>query len=480
MLLSELLPGAERTGPDIAIAGLSRDSRSVGSGFLFAAFPGDKDDGRSYINDAIARGAVALLLPSGTAVPAGVSAILHPEPRKALSEIAARFYPTQPATIAAVTGTSGKTSTVQFARQLWQLCGHRAASIGTLGIIGDGIERYGSLTTPDSISLHADLQMLAKEKHITHVAMEASSHGLDQFRLDGVKVSIGAFTNLSRDHLDYHPTMEAYLKAKMRLFTDILPPSGTAILNADIPEYAKIAEAVNARGLKMISFGQNGTGLQLIRKTYSANGQDLVIAFQGKTYETRINLVGAFQSANVLCAAAMVLASGEAPDKIMAALPKLQGVRGRLEKVGAHHGGMVYVDYAHKPDALDNVLQALRPHTENRLITVFGCGGNRDPGKRPIMGDIAARLSDVVIVTDDNPRMEDPALIRKAVLEGCPGAHEIGDRGEAIGYALSIMQAGDVVVIAGKGHESGQIVGKETLPFDDADVARTFMQEKAA
>lgn len=480
MLLSELLPGGTRTGNDIDIKGLTRDSRNAGPGFLFAALKGEKSDGGEFIADALKQGAAAILAAPGTNIPEGTPAIISAEPRRALATIASRFYKTQPAIIAAVTGTSGKTSTVQFTRQIWQLCNHRAASIGTLGVIGNDIERYGSLTTPDSISLHADLQMLATEKAINHVAMEASSHGLDQFRLDGVKVGVAAFTNLSRDHLDYHPTMEAYLAAKLRLFTDVLPANGTAVLNADIPEFEKIAATVKARGSKLLSFGTNKADVQLLKKEYGAGGQNLSIGYNGKMYDTRINLVGTFQSANVLCAATIAIASGEDPARVMAVLPRLEGVRGRLEKVGDYHGGAVYVDYAHKPDALDNVLQALRPHTEKRLITVFGCGGNRDAGKRPIMGAIAAKLSDVVVVTDDNPRMEDPALIRKAVMEGCPDAKEVGDRANAIQYALSVMQAGDVLVIAGKGHEQGQIIGKETKPFDDAEVARGFMQEKAA
>jgi UDP-N-acetylmuramoyl-L-alanyl-D-glutamate--2,6-diaminopimelate ligase len=480
MLISKLLPEAKRTGPDVNVEGLSRDSRTVKKDFLFAAISGDKTDGRTFIEDAVKKGAGVLLVSQGTQVPENITAVFVDEPRRALAMAASRYYSGQPQTVTAITGTSGKTSTVQFTRQLWQLGGKRAASIGTLGLIGNDIERYGSLTTPDCISLHQDLQMLASEKRITHVAMEASSHGLDQFRLDGVKISIAAFTNLSRDHLDYHLTMEAYFAAKMRLFTEILADGGTAIVNADIKEFPAIREAVAKRKLQLLSFGSAASDLQLLEKNYLSGGQDMKLAYNGKTYSTRINLVGAFQSANVMCATGIALASGEDAEKLMTLLPKLQGVRGRLERIGDYQGGAVYVDYAHKPDAMENVLQALRPHTEKRLITVFGCGGNRDAGKRPIMGEIAARLSDIVIVTDDNPRHEDPATIRKEVMQGCPGATQIGDRAEAISHALSLMQSGDVVVIAGKGHEPGQIIGDETRPFDDAEVARIAMQEKAA
>lgn len=479
MLLSQLFPDTTLIGADVAITGLSCDSRTVQKGFLFAAFAGDKADGRTYINQAIKNGAAALLVSRAEDAPQGITAIVQPEPRLALAKMAAQFYPHQPKTIAAVTGTSGKTSTVTFTRQLWQLCGHRAASIGTLGVIGNDIERYGSLTTPDSVSLQKDLQMLADEKRISHVAMEASSHGLDQYRLDGVQVRLAAFTNLSRDHLDYHKTMEAYFTAKKRLFTALLPAGGTAILNADCAEFDALKEAVGA-DKTVFSFGEKPSDLQLLEKHYRASGQDLSLKYKGKIFKTRINLVGAFQSANAMCAAALAICSGEDAEKIFALLPQLQPVRGRLECVGAVKGGAVYVDYAHKPDALEQVLKALRPHTSGKLVTVFGCGGDRDQGKRPIMGEIAARLSDSVIVTDDNPRSENPASIRAAILQGCPQAKDIGDRAQAIAYAINEMQAGDVVLIAGKGHEPGQIIGDKMLPFDDALVARNAMKDLAA
>lgn len=457
-------------------SGITQDSRAVKSGFLFAALRGERNDGRAFIADAIKNGAAAILAEEGTAIPEGITALLCKEPRRELARLAAEFYPQQPATIAAITGTSGKTSTAQFARQIWQKLGHKAASIGTLGIIGDGIERYGSLTTPDCLTLHKDLQMLVTEKAITHVAMEASSHGLDQFRLDGVRLSCAAFTNFSRDHLDYHKTMDAYLAAKLRLFSELLPGGGVAVINADVPEYPAIEAVLNKRGIRHLSFGRTGKDIKLLSAHLTHEGQDIALEVMGVRHETHLALGGAFQASNVLCALGLALASGEAVDAVLAALPRLEGVRGRLERVGSYKGGAVYVDYAHKPDALEQVLRAVRPHTSGRLFTVFGCGGNRDAGKRPVMGEIATRLSDVVIVTDDNPRLEDPATIRAAIMAGTKSAKEIGDRREAIAYALSHMQAGDVVVIAGKGHEQGQIVGTQTLPFDDATVARSLME----
>ncbi|MBY0428924.1 MAG: UDP-N-acetylmuramoyl-L-alanyl-D-glutamate--2,6-diaminopimelate ligase, partial [Alphaproteobacteria bacterium] len=444
MKCSELAPlsatGCAITGDDRDISGISQNSKAIATHYLFAALKGEKVDGRDFIEGAVAAGAVAVLAQTGTTIPKNVTAITHDEPRLALAKIAARFYRSQPKTIAAVTGTSGKTSTVQFARQLWQMLGHKSASLGTLGIIGDGIERYGSLTTPDSITLHQDLAMLAIDKRVSHLAMEASSHGLEQYRLDGVNVGLAAFTNLSRDHLDYHKTMEAYLNAKLRLFRDLLPASGTAIINTDMIEHDAVMNAVKQRGSKIITYGSKECDVRLEKRNFNAHGQDLELSVMGKKYSTHINLVGAFQAANVLCALSLAIASGENPAKAVALLPKLLPVRGRMEWVGAFKGGAVYVDYAHKPDALEQVLQALRPHTQNRLICVFGCGGNRDAGKRPIMGGIADKLADVVIVTDDNPRNEDAAMIRKAVMEGAIGATEIGNRAVAIAHALNNMQ----------------------------------------
>jgi UDP-N-acetylmuramoyl-L-alanyl-D-glutamate--2,6-diaminopimelate ligase len=475
MQFSKLAADCQRQGPEAEIQGLSRDSRTVQPGFLFAAIPGDKTNGSDFIAEALKKGAVAILAAPGVDVPRSVPAAFHPEPRKILSKMAAMFYPSQPKTIAAVTGTSGKTSTVQFLRQIWQHAGHKAAAIGTLGIIGDGIERYGSLTTPDSISLHRDLKMLNDELGITHVALEASSHGLHQFRLDGVKIGLAAFTNLSRDHLDYHKSMEEYFAAKHRLFNELLPKDGVAVLNRDSDRYTILYPLMRERGIKVISFGTKGADLNLLSAREEQGGQMLQLEVMGKKHKVLLPLSGAFQGWNALCAAALAIGGGETEDTVLSALPTLQGVRGRMEMIGEFAGGRVYVDYAHKPDALENVLKTLRDVTRDKLIVVFGCGGGRDQGKRPIMGEIAKRLADTIIVTDDNPRMESPASIRKEILLGCPEAIEIGDRAEAIAKGLSLLKQGGILVIAGKGHEPGQIVGTETLPFDDADVARRYM-----
>ncbi len=480
MLLSELAGDFRWRGPDVEIRGLARDSREVESGHLFAALPGATGDGRSYIGDAVRRGAVAILAPSGTPVPGNLPAIFSHGPRQALARIAARFYPVQPDLLAAVTGTSGKTSVVQFTRQIWQACGHKSAAIGTLGIMGDGIERHGSLTTPDCIRLHRDLQTLAREKGITHVAVEASSHGLDQFRLDGLRLKLAAFTNLGRDHLDYHPTMEHYFAAKARLFKELLPEDGVAVLRHGIPEYESLAAILNRRGIRIISFGAHDGDLCLRGAKETPEGQELDLDIFGARIKCPVRLAGNFQGLNLLCAAGLALAGGQAVKKVTAALPGIKGVRGRMELVGAHKGARVYVDYAHKPDALENALSALRPSAPGRLAVVFGCGGGRDAGKRSMMGSIGARLADIVVVTDDNPRMEEPASIRRAIMQGCKGATEIAGRGEAIAHALSLLKPGDALVIAGKGHEQGQILGDAVLPFDDADMARKLMQEQAA
>jgi UDP-N-acetylmuramoyl-L-alanyl-D-glutamate--2,6-diaminopimelate ligase len=480
MLFSKLAEDCQRQGPDVEIKGLSRDTRDLKPGALFAAIPGDKIDGNTFIPEALKKGAAAILAATGTSIPQNTPAAFHAEPRKALSQMAARFYPEQPGTIAAITGTSGKTSVAQFTRQIWQAMGHRSAAIGTLGIIGDDIDRYGSLTTPDAISLHQDMQMLVKKKNITHAAIEASSHGLHQYRLDGLKLKLAAFTNLSRDHLDYHKDMQEYFTAKQRLFREVLPESGTAVVNKDIPEYEALAEILKSRKIKMLSFGTKDADLCLTSTTDDPRGQILDFTIHGRKQAVLVKLSGAFQGMNVLCATALAIAGGEETARVVGSLPLLQGVRGRMETVGSYRDARVIVDYAHKPDALENVLRALRPATKGRLVALFGCGGMRDKGKRPIMGAIAEKLADIVIVTDDNPRMEDPAVIRKEVLQGCPKATEVPGRAEAIAHALSLLQAGDTLVIAGKGHEQGQIVGTEVLPFDDAEVARSFIQSRAA
>jgi len=464
---------------DREIRGLTADSRAVERGFLFAALPGSRHDGRAFVAEAVARGAVAVLAPTGTALPeeARTAALItDDDPRRRLALMAARFYELQPRTIAAVTGTNGKTSVASFTRQIWQRLGHEAASLGTLGLVPARPDAPKSLTTPDPVELHRCLAALAQDG-VDHLAMEASSHGLDQHRLDGVRISAAAFTNLTRDHLDYHGGMAAYLAAKRRLFAELLDAEGAAVLNADDPATTELAATCAVRGLRVMTYGTQGRELRLVRQQPTHGGQHLTIEIDGRRHEVSLLLAGTFQAANVLAALGLVLATGAqtpgALGRALDVLGGLEGVPGRLESVGrTPHGGEVYVDYAHTPDALRTVLQALRPHTAGRLWVVFGCGGDRDPGKRPMMGEIAVHLADDVIVTDDNPRSEDPAAIRRAVLAAAPQAEEIGDRGEAIARAVATLSAGDVLVIAGKGHESGQLVGDRVLPFDDRDVAR--------
>jgi UDP-N-acetylmuramoyl-L-alanyl-D-glutamate--2,6-diaminopimelate ligase len=376
-----------------------------------------------------------------------------------------------------VTGTNGKTSVVGFARQLWTALGHPAASLGTLGLESPAHPGVAGLTTPDPIALHRLLAELT-QAGIDHLALEASSHGLDQHRLDGVQIQAAAFTNLSRDHFDYHGDLEHYLAAKQRLFSELLAAEGTAVLNADQPPFGQLAEACRARGIAVLDYGRNARHLRLVEQTARAHGHTLTVALGGRTARIETGLVGAFQADNLLAALGLVLATGSDPDAALAALGGLQGAPGRLQQVGTHPSGApVFVDYAHAPDALEQVLRALRPHTEGRLVVVFGCGGDRDRGKRPIMGEIAARLADRAFVTDDNPRGEDPATIRRAVMAGCPGGIEIGDRRAAIRTALAGLEAGDLLVVAGKGHEQGQIVGDRVLPFDDVQEVRAALAE---
>lgn len=462
------------------ITGLTADSREVRPGFLFAALAGARADGRAFVADALANGATHILAPEGTALPPGtegVTLITDANPRRRFARAAAAFYGRQPAVIAAVTGTSGKTSVANFTRQIWEALGCQAASIGTLGITAPGIERYGALTTPDPVALHASLADLAAAG-VTHLAMEASSHGLDQHRLDGVAVTAAAFTNLSLDHLDYHGTMDAYLAAKARLFTEVLAADGTAVINADAPEGADVAAAATAAGRRVTTYGTAGGDYRLVEAAPLAEGLALTVELAGRRRRATLSLAGVFQAHNVLAALGLVLAGAVDADAAVDALPRLQGVRGRLERVArTPAGATVYVDYAHKPGALEAVLTALRPHAAGRLVVVFGCGGDRDRGKRPVMGAIAARLADRVWVTDDNPRTEAPEAIRAEVLAGCPAAREVGDRGQAIGAAIRDLGAGDVLVIAGKGHETGQIVGDAVRPFDDAAVARAVVAD---
>ncbi len=485
MLLGDLAAAA-LTLPDgagaIDIRGISADSRTVGPGFLFAALPGTATDGTRFAGEAVGRGAVAVLAGTDARLEkTGAALVLRAEdPRRALALIAARFYPRQPDHIVAVTGTAGKTSVADFARQIFVAAGKPAASIGTLGII-TGLRRdKGSLTTPDVVGLHAELQRLAVDG-ITHVALEASSHGLDQRRLDGLRIEAAAFTNLGRDHMDYHPTVEDYFAAKLRLFTDVLPAGGTAVVVMDDERAPAVVAAATARRQRLIRVGRGGEELRLDALVADGLRQRLSVSAFGERREVSLPLLGAFQATNALVAAGLAIAAGIDVEAALDALAGLRGPRGRLELAGRKaNGAMVFVDYAHKPEALASALAALRPLTGGRLVVVIGAGGDRDPGKRPLMGRAATEGADTVIVTDDNPRSEDPATIRKAILAGAPGAREIADRGQAIAEAVAMLGPNDILCVAGKGHETGQIVGTRTLPFSDHDAVKRALAEEAA
>lgn len=463
------------------IAKIASDSRKVEQGTLFFAVPGTKVDGMSFVPQAAAAGAVAVA--GEAARPSDLSGhvayVQVNDVRRMLALAAARFYPTQPEKVVAVTGTSGKSSVADFTRQLFAHLGYKSASVGTLGIITSDGAAYGSLTTPDPISLHESFDRLANDG-VTRLAMEASSHGIDQRRLDGVRLHAAGFTNLGRDHLDYHATTEAYAAAKLRLFDTLLPQDAPAIINADGPYADTFLNGARNRGLKLLTTGSTGETLRLVEARTERFAQSLTIEAFGKTIETTLPLLGAFQVENALVAAALVLAvEGESrAAEVLEGFKTLRGVSGRLEQVGEVDGAICIVDYAHKPDALAHVLDALRPFVKGKLICIVGCGGDRDRGKRPLMGRIAADKADVVIVTDDNPRSEDPAAIRAEVLEGAPGAREIGDRAQAIRTAVHELQTGDILVVAGKGHETGQIIGDRTLPFSDHDEVRAAIAER--
>ena len=477
---STVLPVSAEQG-DMAVAGLTSDSRAVAPGFLFAALQGAKADGASFAEDAVKRGAAAVIAARG-AVASGIGApvIEVDDPRRALALAAALFYGAQPQTMVAVTGTSGKTSVASFTRQIWAGAGLAAASIGTTGVTAPGREEYGSLTTPDPVALHKLLAELASSG-VTHAAMEASSHGLDQHRLDGVRLSAGGFTNLGRDHMDYHATVEEYHAAKMRLFTELLPRGAPAVIFSDDPWSKPTVVAARSAGLVVLGVGRKGDFLKLKRVEHERHRQRAEIEADGLIHEIDLPLAGDFQVSNALVAAGLAIATGLDIGAALASLERLQGASGRLELVGATDGGApVYVDYAHKPDALENVLSAVRPFTTGRVIVVFGCGGDRDRGKRPIMGEIATRLADIAIVTDDNPRSEEPAAIRAAILEAAPGAIEIGDRRQAIHEAVAMLVPGDTLIVAGKGHEVGQTVGSLTLPFSDHEEVRAALKERSS
>ena len=484
MKLREILPpdaefDARHAGLDIG--GLTADSRAVKSGDVFVAIAGGKADGLRFVDSAIAAGAAAIVAEQtpGTPLPAAVALVRVANARRALALMAAKIYPRQPRIIAAVTGTSGKTSVAAFTRQIWTTLGHRAASIGTIGIVAPSRETYGSLTTPDPVELHRSIDALAGDG-VTHLAIEASSHGLDQNRLDGLHIAAAGFTNITRDHLDYHMNFEAYFSAKLRLFEVLVAPGTAAIVDVDHDHADAVVAAATARGLPIMSVGRNGTGIRLVQSTIEGFAQLLRLDYEGEIFQVRLPLVGEFQIENALVAAGLAIATGSDAAAVFAALQHLSGAKGRLERVGANRGAQIFVDYAHKPDALAKALDALRPYVTGRLVVVFGAGGDRDRGKRPLMGAIASQKADRVIVTDDNPRSEDAAAIRASIIAATQGAAEIGDRREAIRRAIADLRSGDVLLIAGKGHETGQIIGDRIIPFSDHEAVATALKELAA
>jgi UDP-N-acetylmuramoyl-L-alanyl-D-glutamate--2,6-diaminopimelate ligase len=467
----------------VAVTGLTADSRAVKSGDLFFALAGSKTDGSRFIDAAIAAGAAAI---AGDHPPQGerrVPFVVTPNPRRALAFAAATFYPLQPPTIAAVTGTSGKTSVAAFTRQIWQQLGHASASIGTIGLVSPERTIYGSLTTPDPVALHRQLDEITRDG-VTHLALEASSHGLDQFRLDGVRISVAGFTNLSRDHMDYHPDIAHYLNAKLRLFRDLLPSGAPAVISADHDCSETVIEAARAKALGLMTVGRKGDGagegIRLCAAAIDGLAQTLSLEHRGRRYAAKLPLVGEFQIENALVASGFAIGTGGEADTVFAALEHLEGAKGRLERVGERNGAPIFVDYAHKPDALAKALQALRPYAKRKLVVVFGAGGDRDAGKRPLMGAIAAENADRVIVTDDNPRSENPASIRSSILATATGAREIGDRFEAIRSAILELEPGDALLVAGKGHETGQIIGDRTLPFSDHEAVASVLDARVA
>ncbi len=486
MRLDDLLRRSGLTGPRTEawpeITGLTADSRAAAPGLLFAALPGARADGRAFIAEAVAKGAAAVLAPAGTTWPDGVAArplLAEADPRRALALLAAAFHGAQPATLVAVTGTNGKTSTVDFLRQLWTLDGAKAASLGTLGLVAPGFPQGPSLTTPDPVALHGMLAALARAG-IDRAAMEASSHGIEQRRLDGAALAAAGFTNLTRDHLDYHGTIAAYRAAKLRLFDTLLPAGAAAVAHADMEAetFAALRAAATRRGLRWLTVGEAGQDVRLLSQVPRPEGQDLALHAFGARHEVHLALPGRFQADNAMMALALAVATGMDAARAVALLSRLAGVRGRMELAARlPNGAAVYVDYAHTPDALERLLAALRPHVVPgaRLHVVFGAGGDRDPGKRPLMGAACAAHADRCWVTDDNPRSEDPAAIRAAVLAGCPGGIDAGERRGAIAAALSDLRPGDVLAVAGKGHESGQTIAGVTTPFQDAAVVRELL-----
>lgn len=467
-----------RAGRDPVITDVTVDSRAVRAGSLFAALPGVKVHGAAFVPQALAAGAAAVLTDAaGAALAADALAgsdaalVLAEDPRAALAGAAALWFGAQPATMVAVTGTNGKTSVATFTRQIWMALGHKAINIGTTGVEGAWVAQ-SSHTTPDTITLH---RMLADAANagVTHAAMEASSHGLDQSRMDAVQLAAAGFTNFTQDHLDYHGTMEAYFEAKALLFSRVLPESGVAVINLDDPHGKRMATIARARGQRLLTVGEaEGTDLRLLGRRYDATGQDLRLMWQGQPHQVRLDLIGGFQAGNVAVAAGLVIAAGEDPAAVFRVLPELSGVRGRMQRAATRaNGAQVFVDYAHTPDAVETALRALRPHVMGRIVIVFGAGGDRDRTKRPLMGRAAAEHADILFVTDDNPRSEDPAAIRAEILQACPEATEVGDRAEAILRGVDALGPGDALLIAGKGHETGQIIKGDVFPFDDVEQA---------
>jgi UDP-N-acetylmuramoyl-L-alanyl-D-glutamate--2,6-diaminopimelate ligase len=467
-----------RSGRDPALSGLTADSRAVRAGMLFAALPGSAAHGAQFVAAALDQGAAAVLtdaegarLAAGLLADTDVALVVAEDPRAALAGAAALWFGAQPATVVAVTGTNGKTSVATFTRQIWAALGHGAINIGTTGVEG-AWEAPSSHTTPDAVTLHRMLAAAA-QGGVTHAAMEASSHGLDQRRLDGVRLVAAGFTNLTQDHLDYHGTMEAYFAAKAGLFTRLLPEDGVAVVNLDGARGSDMAELALTRGLRVLTLGKGqGADLQIAATRPDATGQEVRYLWQGRAFQTRLNLIGAFQAENVAVAAGLCIAAGDPPEAVLGVLPRLTGVRGRMQLAATRrNGAAVYVDYAHTPDAIETALRALRPHVMGRIVLVFGAGGDRDRTKRPLMGAAARAHADVLYVTDDNPRTEDPGAIRRAILAACPDANEVADRAEAILRAVDQLQPGDALLIAGKGHETGQVIGTDVYPFDDVEQA---------
>ncbi|MES2969810.1 MAG: UDP-N-acetylmuramoyl-L-alanyl-D-glutamate--2,6-diaminopimelate ligase [Pseudomonadota bacterium] len=467
-----------RGGRDPVLTGITVDSRAVRDGMLFAALPGARMQGAEFIGPALRMGAAAILtdgagarLAAEALAGSDAALIVAEDARGALAGAAALWFGAQPETMVAVTGTNGKTSVATFTRQIWMALDHAAINIGTTGVEG-AWAAASSHTTPDAITLHRMLSDAAAAG-VTHAAMEASSHGLDQRRMDGVRLVAAGFTNFTQDHLDYHGTMQSYFDAKMGLFSRVLPSEGVAVVNMNDPRGSDVVAVARARGQRLLTVGHaEGCDLRLLGQRYDATGQDVRFQWQGQPHQVRLNLIGGFQAENVALAAGLVIAAGEDPARVFPVLPTLTGVRGRMQLAATRtNGAAVFVDYAHTPDAIETALRALRPHVMGRIVIVFGAGGDRDRTKRPLMGQAARANADVLYVTDDNPRSEDPATIRAEILQACPDANEVGDRAEAILRGVDALGPGDALLVAGKGHETGQVIAGDVYPFDDVEQA---------